>query len=59
MKNQVLDIIEELIKNEPYISYRHLERQAYELIADEQEEIDEDFDKEFDEIFAEYLATAK
>jgi len=56
MRNQVLDIIEELIKNEPYISYRHLERQAYELIADE---VMKDVDKEFDEIFAEYLATAK
>ena len=58
MKNQVLNIIKELIKNEPYISYRHVERQVYELIVDEQEEIDEDFDKEFDKIFAEYLATA-
>ena len=57
MRNQVLDIIEELIKNEPYISYRHLERQTYELITGELEEIDEDFDKEFDEIFAEYLDT--
>ena len=57
MKNQVLDIIEKLIKEEPYISYRHLERFTYDIIVGEQEEIDEDFDKEFDEIFAEYLAS--
>ena len=56
MKKQVLNVIDKLIKNDPYISYRHLERQAYELIADQQEEISKDFDKEFDEIFAEYLA---
>ena len=56
MKKVILNTIKKIIKEDPYISPKHLDREAYEIITDNYV-VDSDFDEEFDKVFAEYLAT--